>query len=305
MPLWGSNDAASNSTIFAAAQVKVAPNTANRDALFGNTTANAYFDGVTVGQYGVSADEVTAGGGAVAHSGWVLRTVGQGGRAGRVMTEVLVAGGITGDASDDDVFPDYVIVINTQPSDTSANTFAGDDAMFEVVATSIPDGATLDYQWTYANGDAIQAGSNVGLTTTDTLVINSAFETVTTSYKVEISTAGAANVVSANATMTIEPPVYVLSIDQQPQNASANSSDDEQAVFVVVANSTPAGATFAYQWTYANGDALGVTGYSGDTTDTLTVNSNTAVNGESYIVEISAPDAYPIVSDSATITITT
>jgi hypothetical protein len=204
MPLWGSNDAASNSTIFAAAQVKVAPNTANRDALFGNTTANAYFDGVTVGQYGVSADEVTAGGGAVAHSGWVLRTVGQGGRAGRVMTEVLVAGGITGDASDDAAFPDYTILINTQPT-----------------------------------------------------------------------------------------------------NATANSADDEQATFTVVASTIPTGGTLSYQWTYANGDTLGVSGYAGATTDTLTVDSNTASNGESYIVEIGTTGASNVVSDSATITITT
>lgn len=42
----------------------------------------------------------TAGGGG-AHAGWVLRTVGQGGRAGRVQYETLVAmGSLTGDAED-------------------------------------------------------------------------------------------------------------------------------------------------------------------------------------------------------------
>ena len=41
-----------------------------------------------------------------AHTGWVLRTVGSGGRAGRVQTEVLVAGGIVGDASDDTEYPE-------------------------------------------------------------------------------------------------------------------------------------------------------------------------------------------------------
>jgi hypothetical protein len=44
-----------------------------------------------------------------AHTGWVLRTVGTGGRAGRVQTEVLVAmgGNFTGeDASDDTILPD-------------------------------------------------------------------------------------------------------------------------------------------------------------------------------------------------------
>jgi hypothetical protein len=41
------------------------------------------------------------------HAGWVLRTVGTGGRAGRVQTETLVAmGSMSSDASDDTVLPD-------------------------------------------------------------------------------------------------------------------------------------------------------------------------------------------------------
>jgi hypothetical protein len=61
-----------------------------------------------------TADQATAtaalGDGAVggsAHAGWVRRTVGTGGRAGRVQYETLVAmGSMTGDASDDTVLPD-------------------------------------------------------------------------------------------------------------------------------------------------------------------------------------------------------
>lgn len=48
-----------------------------------------------------------SGGTQVTHSGWVRRTVGTGGRAGRVFYETLVAGGsITGDAADDIQFAD-------------------------------------------------------------------------------------------------------------------------------------------------------------------------------------------------------
>jgi len=48
-----------------------------------------------------------AGGTQVTHAGWVKRTVGTGGRAGRVFYETLVAGGsITGDAADDIQFTD-------------------------------------------------------------------------------------------------------------------------------------------------------------------------------------------------------
>lgn len=62
-----------------------------------------------------TADQATAvadlgygsGGIAATHAGWVLRTVGTGGRAGRIQTEVLVAmGSMTSDASDDTVLPD-------------------------------------------------------------------------------------------------------------------------------------------------------------------------------------------------------
>jgi len=43
-----------------------------------------------------------------AHTGWILRTVGEGGRAGRVQSEVLVAfgGNFSNDASDDTIVPD-------------------------------------------------------------------------------------------------------------------------------------------------------------------------------------------------------
>ena len=43
----------------------------------------------------------------LAHAGWVLRTTGTGGRAGRVTTETLVAmGSMTSDGSDDSIYPD-------------------------------------------------------------------------------------------------------------------------------------------------------------------------------------------------------
>jgi hypothetical protein len=48
-----------------------------------------------------------AGGTVLTHAGWVRRTVGTGGRAGRISQEVLVAmGSITGDQADDIQYPD-------------------------------------------------------------------------------------------------------------------------------------------------------------------------------------------------------
>lgn len=200
MPLWGKNDAASNSVISAAAQVKVTPNTANRDALFGNTTANAFITGVTVGQFGVDASEIAAEGGKTAHTGWVLRTVGQGGRAGRVMNEVLVAGGIGTDA-EDVVFPDYTLRITTQPTNKTANSTNNDVATFNVVGASTPTGATLGYLWTYANGDTI--GVETSNTSTATLSVDANAAVNATSFKVTVSATGAVNVVSTNAVLTV------------------------------------------------------------------------------------------------------
>lgn len=210
MAQWGNTDDAANSVLWAASQVNLPANSDNQTALFGNTTADAFVTGATIGQYGVDANEATAARAEgttdkVAHAGWVLRTAGSGGRAGRVQSEVLVAMSTitTGSDAEDVVFEDYVITITTQPSDTSANTTAGEDATFTVVAATTPAGGTLTYQWSYANGDTIQAGANVGNTTQATLTVNSAVENTNTDFKVTVSEAGSDSVVSANATLTI------------------------------------------------------------------------------------------------------
>lgn len=207
MSLYGKSDAASNVSVVTVSNVKVTPNTANRTALFGNTTANAFFAGATVGLFGASAGEVQAArAGAntkIAAPGWVLRTEGAGGRAGRVQYETLAVVRMSSDASDDTVLPDYKLRITTQPAGDTANTTAGENATFTVVGASTPAGATLAYAWTYANGAAIQAGANVGVTTGATLTVNSAVETANASFKVTLSTAGAADVVSSNAVLTI------------------------------------------------------------------------------------------------------
>lgn len=204
MSQWGNTDDAANSVLWAVSQLNKTANSTNQTALFGNTTANAFITNATVGQFGAGVQEVQANGD-LTHSGWILRTTGTGGRAGRVTHEVLVAGGytFTVDAADDAVLPDYVLRITTQPANTTANTSAGEDATFTVVGASKPAGATLAYNWTYANGDTIQAGANVGNTTTATLTVNSAVETANASFKVLVSTTGGANVTSANATLTI------------------------------------------------------------------------------------------------------
>jgi len=210
MSQWGKSDAASNSVIWAPTSVKLAPNTANRDALFGNTTANASIAGVTVGMFGVDSNEIAADGGKEAHTGWVLRTTGQGGRAGRVMTEVLVAGGITTDASDDTTYPDYTLRFTTQPAAATANSSDDEQATFTVVARSTPAGASISYLWQYttdpgntASFATTAAVSGFSGQTTATLTADANTISDGTLVRAVISATGAANVTSNAAELTV------------------------------------------------------------------------------------------------------
>lgn len=113
MSLWGNLDAANNAPVFGPTGGQGL--TANTQALFGNTTFattdNDYGRiGLAIGVFGVDATEqqvAAAHANSGAHAGWVVRTEGSGGRAGRVTSETIVAmGSIYGDASDDTTLPD-------------------------------------------------------------------------------------------------------------------------------------------------------------------------------------------------------
>jgi len=65
MALWGNTDTASNSCIFAAAQVNKAPNTANQTNLFGNNSVDAFITDMKVGQFGVDGTEIAVSNGSI------------------------------------------------------------------------------------------------------------------------------------------------------------------------------------------------------------------------------------------------
>jgi len=113
MALWGNLDASNNAPIYAGTQGQKL--TANGQALFGNTTfattdSTLGVTGLAIGVFGVDAVEQGVAAGRAnsgAHAGWVVRTEGTGGRAGRITSETLVAmGSIYGDAGDDATLPD-------------------------------------------------------------------------------------------------------------------------------------------------------------------------------------------------------
>jgi hypothetical protein len=157
MPSWGNYDNAANapywavnSTIVNAANTKInasAPTAANVALLYQNTSPDVYTTDETIGLFAVDAFEADVND-EVAHSGWVLRTVGSGGRAGRVQQEVLIATGIITDNTSP-IYPDATITISSQPGSNTANLTVGNTATFRVTA-SITEGNTaapLTYQW--------------------------------------------------------------------------------------------------------------------------------------------------------------
>ena len=102
MSLWKSTDANTSAPLYALSQLNVSPTQTNMNIAYGNVTTSAYFTGANVGIFGVDTTEQSVAanphGG---HAGWVIRTAGTGGRAGRVHVETLVAmGSMTGDGGD-------------------------------------------------------------------------------------------------------------------------------------------------------------------------------------------------------------
>lgn len=212
MANWGNTDDAANSVLWATTQVKLTPNTDNQANLYSNTTADAFITGITVGQFGVSGGEAQAlRAGAntkVTHAGWVLRTVGSGGRAGRVQNETLVAmKTITGDGSDDAVVPDFLLSIATQPSNVTINSSSTSNvATFTVVAASVPSGASFTYKWQKWGGSSfanITDDSTYSNSATASLVVQSNSASTGEIYRVQVGATGAANVISSNAVITI------------------------------------------------------------------------------------------------------
>lgn len=124
----------------------------------------------------------------------------------RTKREVLVAASSYTADAEDTVYPDVVITINTEPSNSSANT--GDAVEFSVVATTLPTGVTLNYRWqeaananvAFSNLTDTGVYSNTGTATLD-ISDNTGLDGYI--YRVQISATGAsANSVSANATIT-------------------------------------------------------------------------------------------------------
>jgi hypothetical protein len=224
MPAWGNYDNAANapywavnSTIVNATNTKInysAPTADNVALLYQNTTPDVYTTDETIGLFAVDAFEADVND-EVAHSGWVLRTVGSGGRAGRIQQEVLIATGIITDNTSP-IYPDATITITSQPAGNTANLTVGNTATIRVTA-SITEGNTaapLTYQWqrsatvggTYVNvSNGTPANTTYTGATSAALVITPTFTDADDNYyRVVVSATGTeASVTSTPAKLDV------------------------------------------------------------------------------------------------------
>lgn len=214
MSLWNNSDANTSAPIFAPMYVQQAPTQENVDNLYGNTTVDVIVSGKTVGLFGVDTAEDDAAGTShnSTHAGWVLRTVGSGGRAGRVTEETLIAmGSMTGDASDDTTYPDALLSITTQPGNKSVSYGGGNTATFTVVIDAAPPSAVLSYLWEVNTGaswvsaaNGTPANTTYAGTTSDSLVITPTYTNANgAKYRVTVSAPGAVSVTTANSVLTV------------------------------------------------------------------------------------------------------
>jgi hypothetical protein len=160
--------------------------------------------------FGVSADEAAAerdSGNPVGHTGWVRRTTGTGGRAGRTFTEVLVAGSMSGDL-EDVVMQDFNINIVAHPSNHTGDVNVGAPVHLTVAAATIPTGGTLTYQWQ----ESVNSGStwaNLSVTANIPIVNGPAFDLVLDTglsgnqYRCVVSVPGGTDAPSNAATLTL------------------------------------------------------------------------------------------------------
>jgi hypothetical protein len=155
MPLWSSTDNTSSSPIYTPAQVNLEPNATNRDALYHNTTPDAFVVGETIGVQGVNAASIPAGYSSVATIS--INAIGSG-----------YANGDTVTANTGTAVTAAVFTVTTAPANTSIATLTITNpgnysvaptnpvALKNVtVANSSANGATATATFNETNGQGI------------------------------------------------------------------------------------------------------------------------------------------------------
>jgi hypothetical protein len=194
---WTANDNPDGSPIWAPANFNKAPTRAVANTLFANVTIGAFVANAVASEFGAAGQDMANGAlnSGLTHAGWQKVVIGTGGRAGRVQTETLVAGGMAN--------PQGAVFIDIQPS--SANVGNGNSAVFTVHAKAFPPGRAISYQWKYAiSGSSVVANSTYLTPQTATLTVANSAIPVSNAYFCTVTVAGNGtpnSVNSSNATL--------------------------------------------------------------------------------------------------------
>ena len=177
MSQWKMDDSAANSVNWAAAQFKVTPNTANRNALYNNTTPNAFISGMTVGQFAVDATEIAVTNGSIV--AYTITFAGSGYSANAVVT---VSGNATSNATANSLGRISAVNVNTAGSGytvkptvgiaaPAAQTFNSNTALYLDATFNSATGVanTTEFITTasahgFSNGDLVQYRTATGNT---------------------------------------------------------------------------------------------------------------------------------------------
>ena len=163
MSQWGNTDAASNSVFWGAQLFNKVANAANRTALYGNTTADGFVTGATVGQYGVDTTEMGVNSGGFISA--IITDNGTGYTANGTVTVTAVNGGTSGAANAQANSTGKIAAVNI--------TAAGSGYISPPTLTiSAPANTTFNANTAVTGGTGGGANSTIALSSAGSFVAN-------------------------------------------------------------------------------------------------------------------------------------
>jgi hypothetical protein len=244
MAQWGNTDDAANSVLWAVSQLNKPANTANQTDLFGNTTVGAFVAGKAVGQFGLSAAEISVSGNA-AIAQYIVVNPGSGYAANAAVSVANTTGGANTLAANSTVAAGKVTAL------TSNVTISGYSA---VPAVTVAAPALIIF-----NG-------NTAVTPNTTTGAFIAISTANSFLAVGDKLVYAGNATSTPATLTDTRPYYVsfanttgIKLSDEPGTANINfakaSGDNTTAGGATLQGETATAAAVLTERGYTDGAA--------------------------------------------------
>ncbi len=199
------------------------------------------------------------------------------------------------DASVNAAAPKSSKSISVLESPSDVTTSVGQSVVFKVVAS----GSGLTYQW-QSKAASATAWGNTGMTGNKTPELTVKASTVLdgAQFRCRVTDeSGDSSVTTVPATLTV---VAAPVITSQPANKTVSAGTT--ATFKITA--TGSGLTYQWQSKAASATAWGNTGMTGNKTNTLTVNGNTALSGAQFRCVVTDKYGAKVTSNAATLTVT-